>query len=78
MNRIQLYVKCLIADGYYNVTALENCLIDTFGIRRRMFDSPSIVSGVKVGITASTISNASTYVFSNYNGPGQRNDECGM
>ena len=77
VNRLQLYLKCWIADGYYNVTALENCLKDTFGLHRRMFDSPSIISGVKVGITASTISNASTFVFSNYNGSGRRKDDCG-
>ena len=42
-----------------------------------MFDTSSSVSGMKVGVTATTISDASSFVFSNYNGLGVRNKESG-
>ena len=34
--------------------------------------------GTKIGVTASTILDASSYIFSNYNGLGRRTKECGM
>ncbi|MCJ1473164.1 hypothetical protein MMC13_001815 [Lambiella insularis] len=77
LNRCRYILRCWLSDGYYSVEALEKCLQDTFGMHRRMFDSLDVVSGTKVAVTASTISNASCYVFSNYNGLGRREKDCG-
>lgn len=41
-------------------------------IASRMFDSLDIPSGTKIAVTTSTISDASYYLLSNYNGPGPR------
>ena len=70
-------IRCWLADGYYNVTALEDCLKETFGTQQRMLDFSDVTSGTKVAVTASNISDASTYVFSNYNGTGTRHSDCG-
>ena len=71
-------LKCWLQDGRYNVSTLESCLKETFGPHSRMFDSVSNeITRAKVAVTASNISDASAYVFSNYNGLGQRAKECG-
>ena len=71
-------LKCWLHDGRYNVSTLESCLKETFGPHSRMFDSVSNeITRAKVAVTASNISDASAYVFSNYNGSGQRAKECG-
>lgn len=69
--------KCWLSDGCYDVSSLEVTLKSCFGLSRRMFDAPTSISGIKVGVTASTISDASSFVFSNYNGLGTRAKECG-
>jgi hypothetical protein len=43
-----------------------------------LFDAPELpVLGAKVGVTATSISNATTFIFSNYNGKGTRKVGCG-
>lgn len=69
--------RCWLSDGCYDVFTLEATLKNCFGLTRRMFDAPISTSGIKVGVTASTISDASSFVFSNYNGLGTRTKECG-
>ncbi len=69
--------KCWLSDGCYDVSTLEVTLKSCFGLSRRMFDTPATISGIKVGVTASAISDASTFVFSNYNGLGTRAKGCG-
>ena len=60
------------------MATLEISLQETFGARRRMFDAdPSAISGTKVGVTATTISDARTFLFSNYNGSAIRQSGCG-
>jgi len=41
-----------------------------FGYRPRVITA-------KVGVIAATIGNASPVIFTNYNGPGARKEECG-
>ena len=78
ITRLRNYFRCWLSDGCYDVNALERSLKDVFGEDRRMFDAPeSGVSGCKVAVTATTISDAYTYVFSNYNGNGIRDRACG-
>jgi hypothetical protein len=67
-----------VSDGYYDATELEAFLKQSFGSQKRLFDTPKFsFSGVKIGITATTISNATPVIFSNYNGEGSRNASCG-
>ena len=64
-------------DGRYDVDLLETSLKDIVGNDRRLFDGDrSGISGQKVAVTATTLSNASTYIFSNYNG-NTRDRGCG-
>ena len=71
------FLKCWLSDGCYDVKIFENLLKENFGDDRRVFDSLQPNSGVKVAVTATTISNAFPYVFSNYNGVGVRHPDCG-
>ncbi len=77
LGRLHRVLKYWISDGYYDVFTLETIFKECFGETRRMFDTSSSVSGMKVGVTATTISDASSFVFSNYNGLGVRNKESG-
>lgn len=69
-------IKCWISNGRYNVNALEGFLKEHFG-NGRMFNQAKGVSGTKVAVTATGISDAFPFVFSNYNGEGARDAECG-
>ncbi|KAK5163302.1 hypothetical protein LTR04_002627 [Oleoguttula sp. CCFEE 6159] len=78
LSRLRGYFKCWISDGCYDTAALESCLKGVFGPSRRMFDAPmSGPSGTKVAVTATSISDASPFLFSNYNSPGTRKRACG-
>ncbi len=77
LGRLHRVLKCCISDGYHDVSTLETIFKECFGETRRMFDTSSSVSGTKVGVTAITILDASSFVFSNYNGLGVRNKESG-
>ena len=70
-------IKCWISDCRYNVNALEGFLKEHFG-NGHMFDQVKGVSGTKVAVTATRILDAFPFVFSNYNGEGARNAECGQ
>ena len=70
-------IKCWLSDGCYNVLALEASLKDQFGHDRQMFDKPESISGMKVAVTATSISDATPFLFSNYNGLSIRATECG-
>lgn len=78
MTRVREYFRCWLSDGCYDDAALESLLKEIFGENQRLFDAESCgVSGTKVAVTATTISNASPYIFSNYNGCGTRAQTCG-
>jgi hypothetical protein len=58
------------ADGRYDALLLEDILKRSFG-SRPLFDSvQSRPSGMKIAVTATTISDATLRLFSNYNGVG--------
>ena len=78
MTRMRDYFRCWLRDGRYDVAVLEDCFKNIFGLDFRMFDViPQHTSGRKVAVIATTISDASAYVFSNYNGCGWRGKESG-
>lgn len=62
-----------MSDAYYDADQFEKTLKLVFGVRTRMFDSRLSPTNTKVAVTATTISDASPYVF----GSGQRQRECG-
>ncbi|KAI9760680.1 MAG: hypothetical protein M1840_002356 [Geoglossum simile] len=75
--RVNRLLKCWTCDGCYDTVDLEASLKQCFG-SQKCFDTPeSSFSGAKVGVTATTISNATPFIFSNYNGEGTRNASCG-
>ena len=74
---VRRFLKCWLTDGCYDVEVLESLLKENFGDHRRVFDSPQPNSGAKVAVTATTISNAFPFVFSNYNGVGSRHSDSG-
>ena len=76
LTQLRNLFRCWLSDGCYNVEKLEDSLKETFGYSQRLFDSRSGVSGQKVAVTATTLSDASTYIFSNYNG-GSKARSCG-
>ncbi|KAL6714244.1 hypothetical protein ACLMJK_007667 [Lecanora helva] len=77
LRRLRNLFRCWLSDGCYDVAALEQSLRDTFGYERKLFDADRVgVSGQKVAVTATTLTDASTYIFSNYNG-GVKARGCG-
>ena len=77
LTRLRDYFRCWLSDGCYDIELLERSLKEIFGSNRRLFDADTAgVSGQKVAVTATTLSDASTYIFSNYNGR-PRNRSCG-
>jgi hypothetical protein len=57
------------ADGKHDPKLLESTLQDHFGCTRRMFDSQDgRSSGPRVAVTATSICDATPFVFTNYNG----------
>ena len=77
LKRLRDLFRCWLSDGCYDVGALEHALKEVFGNTRRLFDTdPKGPSGQKVAVTATTLSDASTYIFSNYNG-NSREKGCG-
>lgn len=76
--RLKTVAKWWIRDGICDENDLESLLKDTFGPTRRLFDKPSgRPSGLKVFVTATSISNADPLIFSNYNGSGACKEDCG-
>ena len=77
LTRLRDYFRCWLSDGRYDAELLEASLKDVFGEDRRLFDvDKGGVSGQKIAVTATTLSDASSYIFSNYNGR-RRDRGCG-
>lgn len=74
---IRQIASCWLSDGIYDVKALEQVLKDVFGAYERMFGSLQVNRRTKIAVTATTISDASPFIFSNYNGVGARQHDCG-
>ena len=66
-----------ISDGYYNAGTLEATLKRYFGLRQRMFEYLPAKIATKTAVTATTISDASPVILSNYNVVGVRQSDCG-
>ncbi|KAL8673858.1 MAG: hypothetical protein Q9168_001723 [Polycauliona sp. 1 TL-2023] len=77
ISSIRRFASCWLSDGIYDVAALERVLKDTFGTYERMFGSVQVNKRAKIAVTATTISDASPYIFSNYNGVLTRQPDCG-
>ncbi|KAL8939686.1 MAG: hypothetical protein Q9216_003226 [Gyalolechia sp. 2 TL-2023] len=75
--RLRDYFRCWLSDGCYDIDDLEALLKDVFGAEQRMFDADRAgIAGCKVAVTGTTISDATAFIFSNYNGHGKRGKTC--
>lgn len=70
-------LRCWLSDGYYDAAGLEATLKRHFGLRQRLFGYLPAKSATKTAVTATTISDASPVILSNYNGVGGRQADCG-
>ena len=77
IKRLRQSLKGWYRDGHYDADALENCLKEYLGTDDRMFGYQPRILSTKVGVIAATIGNASPVIFTNYNGPSARKEECG-
>jgi hypothetical protein len=69
MTRLKKYFRHWILDGVYDPVIFESSLKDTFGSGRRLFGtSEGQISGSKVAVITASISDATPFVLSNYNG----------
>ncbi len=67
------FLFSLLVDSRYSARNLEWALQDVFGTTRSIIDcSNASEMGALVGMPATTIRDTSTYIFTNYNGVGQR------
>lgn len=79
LRRFRHYFRGLVTDSCYDVAKVEAALQGSFGVGKSMFDSPDHgESRLKVAVTATTISDSVTFLFSNYNGGTTRKAGCGM
>jgi hypothetical protein len=62
------------ADGQYDAVLFEDALQEAFEFCLLFDSTGSRPSGMKVAVTATTISNATLCLFSNYNGNGDSRD----
>ena len=77
-DNVRRMLRGWLSDGFYDYKGLEAALIDQFGGTKRMFDyRPLMISGTKVAVTAANINEASSFIFTNYNGEGTRTRDCG-
>ena len=66
--RLRNYFRCWFNDGCYDVVILKDFFKNVFDVDQRMFDiNKQCVFECKITMTATTLSNASTYLFINYN-----------
>jgi hypothetical protein len=66
----------LATDSRYSSTGITNALTSAFGNDRPLFESSA--AGTKVAVVATTTKDSSTCLFTNYNGPRHRSDDCGQ
>lgn len=60
--------RLIVSDGQYDAVTLEETLIEAFGTGPLFGVVKNRPSGMKVAITATTISSADLCLFTNYNG----------
>ena len=77
LSRIQELIISYFADSLYPSGDLENALKDVFGPTRSLLDcSYATTIGAKVGLPVTTVPDASPCIFTNYNGVGNRAQDC--
>ncbi|CCD42661.1 similar to patatin-like phospholipase [Botrytis cinerea T4] len=78
---LSAFVSFLIsyfADGCYSADYLEEILQEEFGKERSILDcSNATATGTRIGIPVTTIQDATTCIFTNYNAVGTRPLKCG-
>ena len=66
--KLRRFFASYLADGQYDATFLEETLQNAYG-NGPLFDSVHLrPSGMKLAVTATTISDATLCLFTNYNG----------
>ena len=77
--RILHFFASLLRDSRYGNLEMKACVRNAYGVNGRMFGAiESGVAGIKVAVTAITVSDSKLCILSNYNGAGARRKECGM
>ena len=74
---VRYVARSWLSDGCYDATNLETALKQHFGEGAKMFGMRDGCIRTRVGVTATSISDASAFIFTNYNGPGKRQRGCG-
>lgn len=74
--RLRRLVYWWLNDSRYDDFVLEACLQEVFGTHRRLFDVLP-VSGTKIGVMTTSVSDAKLCILSNYNGAGKRRTKSG-
>jgi hypothetical protein len=65
-----------VTDSKYDSSGITEALVSAFGETHSMFEQPC--GGAKVAVVAATIEDATTCIFTNYNGPEKRPQDCGQ
>lgn len=68
-------VLSLVTDSRYSSTGITEALKSNFGDKTPLFGSPT--GATKIAIVATTTEDSSTCIFTNYNGPEIRPQNCG-
>jgi hypothetical protein len=63
----------IVTDAQYSTSNIENALKEAYGKTQSIFQSTDI----KVAVTATTTSDSTTCIFSNYNGQEPLPENCG-
>ena len=67
--RLLDWLSWWFSDNKYDSGVLDDVVQDAFGVHQRLFDSRSQhPAGVKVAVTATTVSTSQLRLFTNYNG----------
>ena len=75
--QLRNYFRCWFNNDCYNVVVLKNLFKNVFDVDQRIFDiNEQCVFECKIAMTATTLSNASTYLFINYNDDESRIKNC--
>ncbi|KAI9762170.1 MAG: hypothetical protein M1840_001465 [Geoglossum simile] len=77
LSHIQECLMSYLADSLYAADNLEEALQETFGDRSLLDCSYATTIGAKIGVTATTISDLCTCVFTNYNRAGFQSKRFG-
>jgi hypothetical protein len=78
ISHIQKFLISYLADGVYPTENIESALKEVFGSERSILDYSYATSiGAKIGLPVTTIRDTLPCIFTNYNGVGNREQNCG-